>query len=445
MDDFLNKFDLHWKANQFPNKNEKILVALSGGKDSMALATLLQQQGYSIAIAHCNYQLRDTASNLDEQLVADWATQQNVGQHLLRFDTKNKMKELKMSLQETARTLRYNWFQSLCKEHKYTAIATAHHANDNAETLLINLCKGTGISGLHGIPVRNENIIRPFLFATRQEIDQYVSLHKVPFREDESNAGTQYLRNAVRHNVIPALNELFPNLVDRLYETTQRIKQVEMIYNEAIKREQKKLIEKRGLDEYIPIVKLKKQAGFEAICYEIFSTYHFSAAQIPEIIKLMNSESGRFISSTTHKVVKDRNFLIITSNSSCDSELILIQSEQALIETAEGQFAVKLIEPLNVLNAPAHTAFIDAESITFPLILRRWKTADYFYPLGMGLKKKKLSRFFIDQKIPLHEKNKIWIVESGRKIVWVSGLRLDERFKINSHTKKVLQITFLPK
>ena len=445
MDDFLNKFDLHWKSNQFPNKNEKILVALSGGKDSMALATLLQQQGYSIAIAHCNYQLRDTASNLDEQLVIDWATQENVSQHLVRFDTKNKMKELKMSLQETARTLRYTWFQSLCKEHKYTAIATAHHANDNAETLLINLCKGTGISGLHGIPVRNENVIRPILFATRQEIDQYVSLHKVPFREDESNAGTQYLRNAVRHNIIPALNELFPNLVDRLYETTQRIKQVEMIYNEAIKREQKKLIEKRGLDEYIPIVKLKKQAGFEAICYEIFCTYNFSAAQIPEIIKLMNSESGRFISSTTHKVIKDRKFLIITSNSSCDSELIIIQSEQALIETAEGQFAVKLIEPLNVLNAPAHTAFIDAESITFPLILRRWKTADYFYPLGMGLKKKKLSRFFIDQKIPLHEKNKIWIVESGRKIVWVSGLRLDERFKINSHTKKVLQITFLPK
>lgn len=445
MDDFLKKFELHWKANKFPNKNETILVALSGGKDSMALATLLHQQGYSIAIAHCNYQLRDEASNLDAQMVADWATQQNVSQHLVRFDTKNKMKELKMSLQETARTLRYSWFQLLCKENKYTAIATAHHANDNAETLLINLCKGTGISGLHGIPVRNENVIRPFLFATRQEIDFFVTKNNVPFREDESNAGTQYLRNAVRHNIVPALNEIFPNLVDRLYETTQRIKQVEIIYNEAIKQEQKKLIEKRGLDEYIPILKLKKQPGFEAICYEIFSTYHFSAAQIPEIISLMNSDSGRHISSTTHKVIKDRNFLIITSNSSCDSELILIQTEQALIETTEGQFSVKLIDPQDFLNPDANTAFIDADAIIFPLILRKWKTADYFYPLGMGLKKKKLSRFFIDQKIPLHLKSKIWIVESSRKIVWVSGFRLDERFKINSHTKKVLQITFLAK
>ncbi len=444
MDDFLKKFELHWKANRFPNKNELILVALSGGKDSMALATILQQQGYSIAIAHCNYQLRDEASNLDEQLVRDWARQQNVRQHLVRFDTKNKMLELKMGLQETARILRYSWFQSLCIENKYTAIATAHHANDNAETLLINLCKGTGISGLHGIPVRNENVIRPFLFATRQEIDQFVRVYKVPFREDESNAGTQYLRNAVRHNIIPALNELFPNLVDRLYKTTQRIKQVEIIYNEAIKLEQKKLIEKRGLDEYISILKLKKQVGFEAICYEIFKTYHFSAAQIPEIISLMNSASGRFISSATHKVVKDRNFLIITSNASCDSELILIQSEQALIETTEGQFSVKLIDPQDFLNPDANTAFIDADAIAFPLILRKWKTADYFYPLGMGLKKKKLSRFFIDQKIPLHLKSKIWIVESNRKIVWISGLRLDERFKINGHTKKVLQITFLP-
>lgn len=445
MDDFLKKFDLHWIANKFPHKNETILVALSGGKDSMALASVLLQQGYSIAIAHCNYQLRGEASNLDEQLVTDWATKKNVPIHCVRFDTQHKMLELKMSLQETARSLRYEWFQSLCKEHNYFAIATAHHANDNAETLFINLCKGTGIGGLHGIPVRNENIIRPFLYATRQEIDHYVHSTQVPFREDESNASTKYLRNAVRHNIIPALNEIFPNLVDRLYETTQRIKQVELIYNEAIQIEKKKLIEKRGLDEYIPILKLKKQVGFEAICYEIFTGYHFTPSQIPEIIKLMNSESGRFMASPTHKVVKDRNFLIITSISTKETELVLINEEQELIETAEGHFQLKHLGPVDFSNTNPQTAFIDADEISFPLTLRRWKSADYFYPLGMGMKKKKLSRFLIDQKIPLHLKDKIWIVACGQKIVWISGFRLDERFKINSHTKKVLQIIFLPK
>ena len=276
------------QKHTFPNKREKILVAVSGGKDSMALANVLLNLGYSISIAHCNFQLRDEALILDEQLVSHWANENNVPSHCIRFDTKSKMAELKMSLQETARNLRYQWFQALCEENNYVAIATAHHANDNAETLLINLCKGTGVAGLHGIPTRNGKIIRPLLFASRQEIDAFVQEHSIPYREDESNASTKYLRNAVRHKIIPSLNEIFPNVVDRLNDTIERMQQVERIYNQAINKEIKKLVEKRGKDEYIPILKLQKNPNVEALCFEIFTNYNFTVAQIPEIIKLLS-------------------------------------------------------------------------------------------------------------------------------------------------------------
>lgn len=443
--ELLKGFEKYWKSNYFPSKAETVLVAVSGGKDSMALAHLLLQSGHSFSIAHCNYQLRADASILDEQLVTNWAKSHDIPCHTIRFETEKEMSFRKMGVQETARILRYNWFKELKQLHHYSAIATAHHGNDNAETLLINLCKGTGIAGLHGIPPKNQDIIRPLLFANRAAIEEYVSVNQIPSREDESNSSTKYLRNKVRHLIIPALNEVFPNVVERLNDNIKRFSQVEMIYKQAIEEEKNKLIEKRGADVYIPILKLIKRPAYEAVCYEIFDAFDFSSAQIPEILRLLKSESGHYVSSTTHRVIRDRNFLIITENKSENSDLILVDQLPQTVDTEQGQFIFSVEEKSSDLNESSGQALIDYNLLEFPIVLRRRRTGDYFYPFGLEMKKKKISRFLIDQKIPLHLKEQVWIVESKQKIVWIAGMRLDERFKISNKTQKMLRILFLPK
>jgi len=443
--ELLPGFEKNWQSKKFPTKDKTILVAVSGGKDSMVLAHLLYQSGFSIAVAHCNFQLRAEASNLDEQLVQNWAKSIDITYHSIRFDTEKEMALQKKGVQETARQLRYNWFKQLKHQHQYSAIATAHHANDNAETLLINLCKGTGIAGMHGIPPKNGDIIRPLLFASRAIIDEYAIQHQIPYREDASNASTKYTRNAIRHNILPALDSIFPNVIERLNETIHRLSQVEIIYQQAIAQEKNKLVENRGADIYVPILKLMKRPVYETLCYEIFSSYGFSSAQIPEIIKLLNSESGHFVTSATHKVIRDRAFLIVTENINENKDLILIEHLPQTIETTEGRFMLSIQGNEKTIEESANTAFLDFDKVTMPLVLRRKRTGDYFYPLGMGMKKKKISRFLIDQKIALHLKEKIWIVENKMKIIWVAGMRLDERFKITNKTQKILRIVFLPK
>lgn len=442
--DLSEKFEQNWLKQKFPAKTHPILVAVSGGKDSMVLANLLLQSGYNFSVAHCNFKLRNEASDLDEKLVTDWAERNNIQLHKIAFDTQKAMDENKQGVQETARNLRYNWFKELCTNFQYEAIATAHHANDNAETLLINLCKGTGIAGLHGIPSRNGIIIRPLLFASRKEIEQYILERRIEFREDESNAGTKYLRNAVRHAVIPVLEGVFPSATERINESIGRLIQVESIYRKAIEQEKKKLLEQRGKDIYIPILKLNKIEELETICYEIFSAYGFSSAQIPEILKLRNAEAGHFISSGTHRVIKNRQFLIITELKTESTDFILIDKLPCKITLDEGIFEFKIIENKQIEHADKNIVSIDFDEIVLPLILRRGRTGDYFYPIGMGMKKKKISRFLIDQKIALHLKEKIWIVAENQKIIWVCGMRMDERFKVKNSTARTLQIKFIP-
>jgi len=445
MEDVAQQFDQYWQQRKFPAKDVRILLAVSGGKDSMALAFLLNHLGYSFSIAHCNYQLRGEDSFHDELHVLAWAEKHKIICHHIRFDTQASMTEFKMGLQETARKLRYDWFAQLCNEYQYAAIATAHHANDNAETLLMNLCKGTGIAGMHGIRAKNKNIIRPLLFASRAQIDELVVKNQIPYREDASNASDKYLRNAVRHQVIPVLSDLFPQSVHKINESIQRIEQVEAIYLAAIEQTKKKLIEQRGADLYISIPLLKKQISWETICYEIVTKYGFTALQNVGIIKLLESASGRYIDSATHRILRDRQFLIITKKTDLESEHLLITQIPYQVETAEGTFIFTLLEnAASHISNDTHIALIDAASIRLPLQLRKWRQGDYFYPLGMGMKKKKISRYFIDQKIPLHDKEKIWILEQNKQIVWLAGYRLDERCKIKATSKQIVKIVFTP-
>lgn len=440
MMDISQQFKDNWKHKRFAAEGQKILLAVSGGVDSMVMAHLFRQAGISIAVAHCNFQLRGAEANKDEELVSKWCKDHEVPFYNIRFDTKKYVEEWKKGIQETARILRYEWLDTIRQQTGCARIATAHHADDNAETFLINLLKGTGIRGLHGIPPINGLIIRPLLFAAKEDIRAFATAHDIPYREDASNATDAYLRNAVRHHVIPLLDEHFPGVVGRLNESIYRFSDAELLYNKAIEQERKKLLNKRGNDIYIPIKKLRQRTPLETICYELFQAYGFTSAQVPHIIALFESESGHYIESTTHKLIHDRDFLIVTTIPTHSADHIVIEGAPCVIETPEYKLHFSVEKKPAVISPDANIAYIDMRRIVFPIRLRRWRRGDYFYPLGMNMKKKKLSNFFIDQKVPLHEKERIWVLESDKRIGWIAGMRLDERFKITDATEKVLKI-----
>lgn len=433
----------NWRE-KFATVNQPVLLAVSGGVDSMVLAHLLHQSQISFAIGHCNFQLRGADADGDQQFVKAWAEKQGIPFHTVSFDTRAAMQALGAGVQETARKLRYEWLLALCAANGYGALLTAHHANDNAETLLINLFKGTGISGLHGIPERNGVILRPLLFASRNEIAAYASAHAIGYREDASNASDKYLRNAVRHKVIPAVEAVFPDAVEQMNQSIRRFSQVEILYEKAIAAERKKLLEQRGRDYYVQALRLKHRQPLETICYELFRTFGFTASQTGQIVRLIESESGHYLQSGSHRIIKDRNFLIVTALQETEADLLLVEQFPATVDVANGKFSFRMVDTPSRLTADDTVAYVDADMLDMPLKIRRWKTGDYFYPFGMGMKKKKISRFLIDKKVPLHEKEQLWVLESNRRIVWLAGMRADERFKVKAGKSQVLKIEFRP-
>lgn len=433
----------NWQK-KFAKVSQPVLLAVSGGVDSMVLAHLMHRSGISFAIGHCNFQLRGADADGDQQFVKAWAEKQGVPFHTVSFDTHAAMDAFGTGIQETARKLRYDWLLELCSASGYGALLTAHHANDNAETLLINLFKGTGISGLHGIPERNGIVIRPLLFASRSEIVAYASEYAVAYRDDASNASDKYLRNAVRHHVIPAIETVFPDAVEQLNQSIRRFSQAELLYDKAIAAERKKLLEQRGRDFYVPVLRLKHRQPLETICYELFRPFGFTSLQAGQIVRLIDSESGHYLQSGSHRIIKDRNFLIVTALRATDADLLLVEQFPATVDVADGRFSFRMVDAPASLAADETVAYVDADVLDMPLKIRRWKTGDYFYPFGMGMKKKKISRFLIDKKVPLHEKEQLWVLESNRRIVWLAGMRADERFKVKAGKRQVLKIEFRP-
>lgn len=430
----------------FPDlQQHKILLAASGGRDSMALANLLLESGLRFGIAHCNYGLRGADSEADAELVRHFAAEWQLSFHYIAFDPATVSGKDKQGLQERARKLRYNWFEELCSELGYSLVLTAHHANDNAETLLMNLAKGTGIRGLHGIAPRNGHICRPLLFASRAAITDYVRELNIPFRDDQSNDSDDYTRNAVRHQVIPALENIFPQTINGISQSIHRLAGVEQYYHLAIARERKKILQKRGADYYIPIRRLLQTADVATMLFELLLPFRFSAGQTQEAMKLLHAESGHFINSETHKLVKDRDFLIVSAQAQDQTDWIVIEHPNCSIETQEGIFRFKIMDAAQAGPETVHCIYADAEKIQFPLSLRRRRAGDYFYPSGFGMKKKKISKLLIDKKLSITDKERIWIVASGLHIIWVAGLRADARFLPGESTKKVVRMEFIPK
>lgn len=444
------RFLQHWKQQfiHLPVTQTHVILAVSGGVDSVVLAHLLNKAAISFSIAHCNFELRGEESERDEVFVRGLAATYGVDVQVNRFDTTAYAQQHKIAIQEAARMLRYQWFEQLQQQspHKPAVVATAHHANDNIETLLMNFFRGTGISGLHGIQPVQHQLIRPLLFATREEISAYALEQQLSWVEDSSNASDKYTRNYFRLQLIPALKKVFPGVEENLQQNITRFNEVELLYRQAVTAQLEKLVEPKGNEWHIPVYKLLKTAAMHTLLWEVMRPLAFSAAQVEEVKKLIHSgHNGSYVASATHRIIKNRNWLVMAPVQAQQAQHVIIDVEMTEVLFKEGVLQVSIEEavPAAEIQQSANIALLDADEIHFPLILRPWKQGDYFYPLGMQ-KKKKLSRFLIDQKLSATEKEKVWVIETNHKMIWVAGRRIDDRFKIKPHTKNVLRLTWLP-
>ena len=428
------------KENLFQPK-DKLLLAVSGGVDSVVLCELCKQADYDFVIAHCNFQLREEESDRDETFVRQLAERYKVQVFVNQFNTANYAEVNKLSAQVAARDLRYQWFSSIAKEENINWIVTAHHANDNIETLLMNFFKGSGINGLRGILPKQGKIIRPLLFSKKEELIEFSKENKLEYVEDSSNASDKYTRNYFRNQIIPTVQKVFPRAEENLLNNIERYREIEALYRQSIELHKKRLLEAKGKEIHIPVLKLLKTEPLATIVYEIIKEFSFTSNQTEEVVKLLISESGKYILSSSHRIIKNRKWLIISPIDTEVAENILIEEKDNTIQFGNGKIMVEKQTADNYqLSTDNSIATLDADEIKFPLLLRKWKQGDYFYPLGMR-KKKKVSRFLIDQKLSLTDKEKIWILESNKKIIWILGKRIDDRFKITSKTKEVLKFT----
>lgn len=428
-----------------------MLLAVSGGIDSVVLCELCKQAGYDFEIAHCNFQLRGAESERDEKFVRELGEKYKVEVKVKEFNTETFAAEKKMSVQEAARVLRYEWFDELIRSQtsdlashisRFTFhLLTAHHADDNAETVLMNFCRGTGLHGMTGIPVSYGHIKRPLLGFTKEELLEFANENKLDFVEDSSNLTSKYTRNLFRNEIIPAISKVYPQVKANLTDNIERFKEIEQLYKLAVGDIKRKLVKEKESEWHIPV---KQLMGYNsrALIYEIIAEFGFSEKQIDEVIKLSESESGKYIDSPalSFRIIRHRHWFIISPVNSAGSATIIIEEKNKKAIFEEGTLEIEKISNLEPATGN-HIACLDAKEISFPLILRKWKAGDYFYPLGMK-KKKKLSRFFIDQKLSKTGKEKAWVIEMDKKIIWVVGKRIDDRFKVTGETKSVLKISW---
>lgn len=435
----LQKFKTYYQKNELFKPSDKILLAVSGGKDSMAMLQLFIDAKLNFGVAHCNFNLRGAESDADEQLVMSVCEKHNIPFYQNSFDTKNYAEQNGVSIQMAARDLRYHWFNELSIENEYQYIATAHHKNDVAETMLINLAKGTGLSGLHGISKKAGKIIRPLLGFTREEIEEYVQENKVEYRDDKSNADNKYTRNSVRLDVIPLLEKINPNLIESLNQTANYLNDVELILQEKIEEEFRKCTEQKNGRTLFAIKKLQRLTPLSTYLYYFLKNYGFNATDISDIMDSLDEQSGKQFLSKTHQLVKDRGCLILQEIRNNINEQLTINS----IKELEIKLFWKVEQHVSSIQfkikKDTKYAYLDADKIEFPLIVKNWQEGDAFQPLGMK-GKKKLSDFFIDNKVDVFTKQQIKILTQNNQIVWVVGFRIDETFKVTPNTKNILII-----
>ena len=432
----LSNFNNHI-SSRFPFlENTKLFLAVSGGLDSMVLLHLFQQLPYEITVLHCNFQLRGLESFGDQNFIQNYCDQNNIPVFITQFDTEAFAKDYKLSTQVAARELRYNWFYELLETHKFDYILTAHHADDNLETFIINLSRGTGLDGLTGIPEQNDKIIRPLLPFSRDEILKYAQENNIEWREDSSNSSNKYLRNKIRHDLVPILKEINPDFLKVFQKTQSYLQESKEMVEDASIMIYQQVAKEAGDDIHFDLNQLKKLPNYKSYLYQWLNEFGFLAWN--DIYDLVDGQSGKQVFSTEFRLLKNRDTLILSPISE------ILEKEEFEINENDKEvnfpLKLKLCNVSHITIDSNKAIFVDAEKIRFPLILRKWKVGDSFQPFGMEGKSKKVSKLFKDEKLSLIEKENIWLLCSNNQIIWVIGIRQDERFKIENPSNKILKI-----
>ena len=435
----LQKFQEHIEHNFSFIKDKRLLIAISGGIDSVALTHLLHILKYDISLAHCNFKLREKESNLDEKFVENLASKLNIQHFSTSFSTETYAKKNKLSVQMAARELRYNWFDKIQLENNFDYILTAHQKEDVLETFLINFTRGTGLEGLTGIPTINGKIIRPLLNVTREEIHKYAIENNIKWREDKSNASTKYFRNKIRHQVIPVLKELNPSLMSTFDKTLENLNESKQIIDDKIEDVKFSIENFDGEIYQFDIKKIKELSSPKAYLFEILKKYGFTEWE--DLSELINAQSGKQVLSKTHRLIKDRTHLLLSKIETNNAKQYQLTENLTVFENSDLHLTFETTEGTKQVTETEKAIYIDKKLLKFPLTVRKWQNGDYFYPLGMQ-GKKKLSKFFKDEKISILEKEKTWLLcSANNEVIWIVGKRLDNRFKITESTTKTLKIT----
>ncbi|RXR17336.1 tRNA lysidine(34) synthetase TilS [Flavobacterium amnicola] len=430
----LSKLKTHLANNLSFLQGKKLLLAVSGGLDSMVLTHLFQKLDTTFGIAHCNFQLREAESFGDQEFVQTYADANKIPFYLTLFDTQSYANDYKLSTQVAARELRYHWFYELLATEGYDFVLTAHHADDNLETFLINLSRGTGLEGLTGIPKQNEQIIRPLLIFSREDIESYAKENNIQWREDSSNASDKYLRNKIRHHLVPLFKELNPNFLASFQKTQTYLQEAQLLVEDATDMVFQQIATEKEDGIYFDLHKLLQLDNYNSYLFQWLKEFGFTAWE--DIYDLVTAQSGKYVVSEEFRLLKDRDFLILSSLEEFDHQEFWIQENENQLDFP---IKLRLSDESHIKNPADKCIFVDKEKLKFPLKIRKWQEGDYFYPSGMH-GKKKVSKFFKDEKFSLIDKENTWLLCSDDQIVWIVNHRADQRYLATEFTQHILKI-----
>lgn len=433
----LNRFRNFISRHKLFDTQDRILLAVSGGLDSMVMLDLFKEAKLNFGVAHCNFQLRGDASDEEEVLVNQSCHRYGVECYSKRFETNNYAEKSGQSIQMAARELRYDWFNEILSQSSFHWLATAHHLNDNLETVLLRWTQGTSLERMTGIPILNGKIIRPLLFASRAEIETYARSKKLTWREDASNASDDYHRNFIRHQVIPKLREINPSLEETFADSLEKIRGSYELMLRGLEQLKDTITKTSGRDFIIDknLLGLMKNPAF--ICYEWLKPYGFEWDRCVQLAEALESQPGKQFLSGTHRAVIDRETIIVSPVMEWPND-ILIEEGQDRAGLGIWQLSIRESDG-TAIRKEREFASLDKSKVKFPLLWRKWRNGDDFYPLGMG-HRKKVSDFLIDEKVPVSDKSQVTVVESAGEVIWVAAYRIDDRYKVTPGTKKVLEL-----